>query len=52
MALGSSDLFGDDRSFDGYGLDVDVLLPEVDGLDTPALAELARVIAAAPIVTP
>ncbi len=26
IALGTSDNYGDNRSFDGYGLDVDVLL--------------------------
>jgi C-terminal processing protease CtpA/Prc len=48
IALGSSDFYGDDRSVDGYGLDVDVILAEVDSLDAPALAELARLVTGTP----
>lgn len=42
IALGRSDMYGDNRSFDGYGLDVDILVPKVDSLkktQLPALAE-------------
>lgn len=48
MALGSSDMYGDDRSVDGYGLDVDVLLPDVDTLTPTQLLELANVVARLP----
>jgi hypothetical protein len=32
IALGRGDPYGDNRSVDGYGLDVDVVLPDVDTL--------------------
>jgi C-terminal processing protease CtpA/Prc len=41
LALGRSNFYGDDRSFDGYGLNVDVVLPEVDELKTDQIRELA-----------
>jgi hypothetical protein len=44
MALGRSNFYGDDRSFDGYGLNVDVVLPEVDGLEKDQVRELAVVV--------
>jgi hypothetical protein len=44
LALGTSDLYGDDRSVDGYGLDVDVVLPDVDTLRQDQLIELAHVL--------
>lgn len=45
IALGRSDPYGDNRSVDGYGLDVDVLVPEVDGLGREAMRELAAIVA-------
>jgi C-terminal processing protease CtpA/Prc len=45
IALGRSDYFGDGRSVDGYGLDVDVVLPEVDSLRPMQLRELAEQVA-------
>jgi C-terminal processing protease CtpA/Prc len=45
IALGRSDYFGDGRSVDGYGLDVDVVLPEVDSLKPMQLRELAEQVA-------
>jgi hypothetical protein len=45
VALGTSNFYGDNRSFDGYGLDVDIVLPEIDALQTGQLRELAEVIA-------
>lgn len=33
-------LYGDKRSFDGYGLDVDILVKEVDSLHNPQLRAL------------
>ena len=44
IALGTSNIYGDNRSVDGYGLDVDVVLPEVDALNPEQLLELARVV--------
>ena len=41
IALGRSDMYGDNRSFDGYGLDVDILVPKVDSLQKPQLRALA-----------
>jgi hypothetical protein len=46
IALGRSDPYGDNRSVDGYGLDVDVVLPEVDTLSRAQMRELAQVVAA------
>lgn len=45
IALGRSNDYGDDRSVDGYGLDVDVVLPEVDSLTPEQLRELAEIVA-------
>jgi hypothetical protein len=45
IALGRSDYYGDNRSVDGYGLDVDVVLPEVDTLNTTQLRQLAEAVA-------
>jgi C-terminal processing protease CtpA/Prc len=42
IALGRSNYYGDDRSVDGYGLDVDVILPEVDTLSSKQMRELAE----------
>ena len=42
VALGHSDIYGDGRSFDGYGLDVDVLLPTAASQSPRALVALAR----------
>lgn len=44
LALGTSDLYGDGRSVDGYGLDVDILIPGVDDLAPNDLLDLAQVI--------
>jgi Peptidase family S41 len=45
IALGRSNDYGDDRSVDGYGLDVDVVLPEVDSLTPEQLRELVEIVA-------
>jgi hypothetical protein len=45
IALGRSDYYGDNRSVDGYGLDVDVVLPEVDTLEPEQLLHLATIVA-------
>jgi hypothetical protein len=45
LALGRSNFYGDDRSFDGYGLDVDIVLPHVDGLGPEQLRQLAELVA-------
>ena len=44
IALGRSDPYGDNRSVDGYGLDVDVVLPDVDRLGRGSIRELAAVV--------
>jgi len=44
IAQGRSNHYGDDRSYDGYGLDVDVVLPEVNTLNPEQLSELAEVV--------
>lgn len=41
VALGTSDLYGDDRSVDGHGLDVDVLLDGPESTSRDALLRLA-----------
>jgi len=46
MALGTSDVYGDDRSFDGYGLDVDVVLPHPEDWKDADLLRLAEALAA------
>jgi hypothetical protein len=45
IALGRSNPYGDDRSVDGYGLDVDVVLPEVDTIGPAQMRELADAVA-------
>ncbi len=45
IALGRSDPYGDNRSVDGYGLDVDVVLPDVESLGLGSMRELAAVVA-------
>jgi hypothetical protein len=45
IALGRENIYGDNRSFDGYGLDVDVVIPQTDDLGPKELRELAEVIA-------
>jgi hypothetical protein len=41
MAQGRWNIYGDNRSVDGYGLDVDVVLPEVNEMGAGQLRELA-----------
>ncbi len=41
LALGMSDFYGDGRSVDGYGLDVDVVLPSEEAQGGPAILRLA-----------
>lgn len=43
IALGVSNLYGDTRSVDGYGLDVDVVLPEIDTLKPSEFLRLAQI---------
>ena len=45
IALGQSDFYGDNRSYDGYGLDVDILLPEIDYLRQKQLRDFGEVVA-------
>jgi C-terminal processing protease CtpA/Prc len=45
IALGRSDPYGDNRSVDGYGLDVDVVLPDVESLGRGSMRELAAIVA-------
>ncbi|HEX3941388.1 MAG TPA: S41 family peptidase, partial [Acidobacteriaceae bacterium] len=45
IALGRENIYGDNRSFDGSGLDVDVVIPQTDDLGPKELRELAEVIA-------
>lgn len=45
IALGRSNIYGDNRSVDGYGLDVDVVIPQTDDLGPKELRELAEMIA-------
>jgi len=42
IALGTNDIYGDNRSFDGYGLDVDVLLPTEAEQSPESILSLAR----------
>lgn len=42
IALGMSDIYGDGRSVDGYGLDVDILLPTEESQGAPAILRLAN----------
>ena len=44
IALGTSDIYGDGRSVDGYGLDVDVLLPEELDQTTERITRLAELL--------
>jgi len=44
IALGTNDPYGDGRSFDGYGLDVDIVLPTEAAQSPEAIVELARYI--------
>lgn len=44
IALGTSNFYGDNRSFDGYGLDVDVLVPDVNSLRARQLRKLAEAV--------
>jgi hypothetical protein len=45
IALGRSDYYGDNRSVDGYGLDVDIVIPEIDTLTPTQIHDLAEVVA-------
>jgi hypothetical protein len=45
IAMGRSDPYGDSRSVDGYGLDVDVVLPDIDNLGRGSMRELAVIVA-------
>jgi Peptidase family S41 len=42
MALGMADLYGDGRSLDGYGLDVDVVLPTPEANSPESIIRLAK----------
>jgi hypothetical protein len=44
IALGRSNIYGDNRSFDGYGLDVDLVLPEIDSMKAGQMRELAEIV--------
>lgn len=44
ISLGQSDFFGDGRSFDGYGLDVDLILPDVNDARLDELQKLAETV--------
>jgi len=44
IALGKSDLYGNDRWFDRYGLDVDLILPNVNFAQLDELRELAATV--------
>lgn len=45
IALGRSDYYGDNRSVDGYGLDVNVVIPKVNTMKTEQLREIGEVVA-------
>ena len=45
IALGRSDPYGDGRSVEGYGLDVDVVIPDVDRLGRGSMLDLASLVA-------
>jgi hypothetical protein len=49
IALGMSNFYGDNRSYDGYGLDVDVILPDIDTLQPAQLRNFAEIIAQLPV---
>jgi len=42
MARGISDIYGDNRSFDGYGLNVDVVLPTASSQSPTKILKLAE----------
>lgn len=42
IALGTSDPYGDGRSFDGYGFHVDIFLPTRESQQAPAILDLAN----------
>ena len=42
IALGMSDMYGDNRSLDGYGLDVDMLLAGEEAHKPEAILRLAE----------
>ncbi len=42
IALGTSDNYGDDRSFDGYGFDVDIVLPSEAANSAASILALAE----------
>ena len=42
VALGTSDPYGDQRSFDGYGFDVDLLLTTRESQTPAAILQLAE----------
>jgi hypothetical protein len=48
IALGTSDIYGDGRSVDGYGLDVDVLLPGELDETTERITRLAELLSSQP----
>jgi C-terminal processing protease CtpA/Prc len=45
IALGRADPYGDNRSVDGYGLDVDVVIPDVDSLGRDSMRKIAAIVA-------
>jgi hypothetical protein len=46
IAMGMSDDYGDGRSFDGYGLDVDIVLDTEESQGATAILRLAQTLAA------
>lgn len=42
VALGTADDYGDNQSFDGYGFDVDILLPTQEEMSAENILRLAR----------
>ena len=44
MALGRSNFYGDNRSYDGYGLNVDIVLPEVNSMGLGQLRNFAEAV--------
>ena len=48
VALGTSDNYGDDRSFDGYGFDVDIVLASKQDQSPESILRLAERLLAAP----
>ena len=45
IAMGMSDDYGDGRSFDGYGLDVDMVLDSEESQGAAAILRLAQTLA-------